>query len=165
MALIKSQKNKLKNKKNFKVKNKEKEKRYNHNVLGYRFSRRNICPLLDTEKRIAIIYDHIIHRLNIKQLIKDYQVNYSTIRHILAQYLLYGRTEVRKFKTLKRPRSSKRTQHLAEKTLNLSKKRLGSSNGSRSSRSKGSKGDMEASGGSKNTQKSTGSANNKHSLD
>ena len=31
-------------------------------------------------------------------MIRDHEVNYSTIRHILAQYYLFGRTEGRKFK-------------------------------------------------------------------
>ena len=31
-------------------------------------------------------------------MIRDHDVNYSTIRHILAQYYLFGRAEGRKFK-------------------------------------------------------------------
>ena len=31
-------------------------------------------------------------------MVQEHAVNYSTIRHILAQYYLFGRTEARKYK-------------------------------------------------------------------
>ena len=72
--------------------------RYCQNVLGYKESRKHSSPHIRTAVRIAVIYDHLVHRKPIKQMIQEYGVNYSTIRHILAQYYLFGRVQVRQFK-------------------------------------------------------------------
>lgn len=48
--------------------------------------------------RIAIIFDHAVHRKIVKRIIRDHGINYSTLRHILIQYYLFGRTDVRKFR-------------------------------------------------------------------
>lgn len=39
-----------------------------------------------------------MHRKGVRDMISEYNVNYSTIKHILAQYYLFGRIEGRKFK-------------------------------------------------------------------
>ena len=49
-------------------------------------------------KRIAFIYDHLIHRKKFNELIDEYKINYSTMRHVLAQYYIFGRTNIRKYK-------------------------------------------------------------------
>ena len=64
--------------------NKQVVARYSRNVLGYKDKRSNKCPQVDVAKRITIIYDHLTHKKTIRMMIKDHDVNYSTIRHILA---------------------------------------------------------------------------------
>ena len=71
---------------------------YSQNVLGYRAQRSERFKLVDSSKRMAILFDNMYHRKSVKDLIKEHHVNYSTVRHILAQYYLFGRTEGRKFK-------------------------------------------------------------------
>ena len=39
----------------------------------------------------------MFHKKTIRELIHDHKVNYSTVRHVLAQYYLFGRTEARRF--------------------------------------------------------------------
>ena len=56
------------------------------------------CQLIDKSKRIHILYDHLYHRKSLRELIRDHSINYSSLRHILAQYFLFGRIEARKFK-------------------------------------------------------------------
>ena len=36
-----------------------------------------------------------------KQIIQDHAINYSTLRHVLIQYYLFGRTDIRKFRPSK----------------------------------------------------------------
>ena len=57
--------------------------------------------MIDMVKRVAIIYDHAIHKKPVKQIIQDHNLNYSTVRHILLQYFLFGRTDIRKFRQVK----------------------------------------------------------------
>lgn len=57
--------------------------------------------MIDTPKRVAIIFDHLIHKKSARQIIQDHGTNYSTVRHILMQYYLFGRTDVRKFRAAK----------------------------------------------------------------
>ena len=40
-----------------------------------------------------------MHRKLVRDMVKEYGVNYSTIWHIIAQYYLFGRVQGRKFKS------------------------------------------------------------------
>ena len=71
---------------------------YGLKVLGYRAERTLKNTPVDKNKRINILYDHLQHKKSIRDLIRDHAINYSTLRHILAQYYLFGKTEARKFK-------------------------------------------------------------------
>ena len=62
-------------------------------MLGYRSQRSRNRQLIGTAKRVAIIYDHAIHGKGIREMILEYEVNYSTIRHILMLYYLFGRVD------------------------------------------------------------------------
>ena len=55
---------------------------------------------MDTALRIAIIYDCVVHGIGIMDLVKKHQINYCTVRHILLQYQLSGKTDIRKYKLL-----------------------------------------------------------------
>ena len=55
-------------------------------MLGYRQERSRNRLSVTTAKRVAIIYDHVVHAKGIRQMILEYGVNYSTIRHILMLY-------------------------------------------------------------------------------
>ena len=39
---------------------------YRHSVLGYRKSRRSNLSMIDMVKRVAIIYDHAVHKKPVK---------------------------------------------------------------------------------------------------
>lgn len=39
--------------------------------------------------------------MNVYELVQKYNSNYSTIRHIIVQYNLYGKTDKRNFKLMK----------------------------------------------------------------
>ena len=65
---------------------------------GNRLERAIAKVQVTTSKRIEVIYAHLIHEKSVRQIIKDCHVNYSTVRHILLQYYLYGRVDVRKFR-------------------------------------------------------------------
>ena len=67
-------------------------------MLGYKKERQTNNVKVDQAARVAVIYDHSIHKKSVKQIIKDHGVNYSTVRHILLQYYLFGRTDIRKFR-------------------------------------------------------------------
>ena len=67
-------------------------------MLGYRNARNSNVPWVDTALRVANVYDHVVHRKGVRQIIRDRATNYSTIRHILLQYYLFGRTDTRKFR-------------------------------------------------------------------
>ena len=41
--------------------NKVAQAQYNQNVLGYRSERSRHRLLIDTKKRVSIIYDHVVH--------------------------------------------------------------------------------------------------------
>ena len=43
--------------------------KYNQKVLGYRDKRTQVRQLIDTSKRVNIIYDHVVHRKDIRQMI------------------------------------------------------------------------------------------------
>ena len=75
--------------------------KYSKNVLGYKLDRDGKSKLVCLKKRLNILYDHLIHHKSIRELIREHSVNYSTLRHILAQYYLFGRIEGRKFKSTK----------------------------------------------------------------
>lgn len=49
---------------------------------------------------MAIIFDSIIHKKTILELVRIHGQNYSTIRHLLLQYHLCGKTDMRKFKQI-----------------------------------------------------------------
>ena len=66
--------------------------------MSHRRTKTAKLTLIDTTKRVAIIYDHLILKKSVKQIIDEYDVNYSTVRHILMQYYLFGRTDIRKFR-------------------------------------------------------------------
>lgn len=72
--------------------------RYNRSVLRYRENRLQSRQSLSAATRVAIIYDNLIHKKQILELIGKYSMNYSTIRHLLLQYYLCGKTDMRKFK-------------------------------------------------------------------
>ena len=74
------------------------QKKYRTQVLGYRKERSTQFQKVDTALRIAVIFEHAVHRKPVKQIIRDHQVNYSTLRHILIQFYLFGRVDVRKFR-------------------------------------------------------------------
>ena len=89
---------------------------YRQSVLGYRKARKSNLSMIDSAKRIAIIYDHAVHKKPVKQIIKDHLLNYSTVRHILLQYSLYGRTDIRKFRQqldAKKPEEAEPEAHMA----------------------------------------------------
>ena len=44
-------------------------------------------------ERIAIIYDHVVHKKPLIDMLHQYKVNYSTLRYILTAYYLFGRVE------------------------------------------------------------------------
>ena len=55
---------------------------------------------MDSALRTAIIYDNVVHGIGIMNLVKKHHINYSTIRHILLQYQVSGKTDIRKYKLL-----------------------------------------------------------------
>lgn len=67
-------------------------------MLGYRKERCTQFQKVNTALRIAIIFEHAVHAKPVKKIIKDHQVNYSTLRHILIQFYLFGRVDVRKYR-------------------------------------------------------------------
>ena len=71
---------------------------YNQTILGYKYQKNSNGSRMDSAKRISILYDYAVHKMNIRQLISKHQVNYSSMRHVLALYCLFGRVEARKFK-------------------------------------------------------------------
>jgi len=64
--------------------NKQMANNYSQKVLGYRTERSKQFKLIDSSKRMAILYDHVYHNKTVRDLIKEHETNYSTIRHILA---------------------------------------------------------------------------------
>ena len=67
--------------------------------------------MISTTKRISIIYDSVVHCSTIIELTRKYGYNYSTIRHIILQYHLSGKIDIRKFKLcVSDVQSSKTTQ-------------------------------------------------------
>lgn len=74
------------------------QKKYRLAKLGYKKCRSGVFSIVDTAKRVAVIFDHTIHKKPVKKIITDHAINYSTLRHILIQYYLFGRTDVRKYK-------------------------------------------------------------------
>lgn len=77
------------------------QKQYRQSKLGYGTERNATATKVDTAKRVAIIFDHTVHRKTVKQIIRDHAINYSTLRHVLIQYYLFGRTDIRKFRLSK----------------------------------------------------------------
>ena len=47
---------------------------------------------------MAIIYDNLVHGKSVLQLIQEYGMNYSTIKHVLLQYHKHGKTDIRKYR-------------------------------------------------------------------
>ena len=74
------------------------QRQYRTQFLGYKKQRGADFKKVDQDMRIAIIFDHAVHRKIVKRIIRDHGINYSTLRHILIQYYLFGRTDVRKFR-------------------------------------------------------------------
>lgn len=77
------------------------QKQYRQAKLGYGNARPATAAKVDTAKRVAIIFDHSVHKKTVKQIIRDHAINYSTLRHVLIQYYLFGRTDIRKFRPSK----------------------------------------------------------------
>ena len=69
---------------------------YNRRILGYRNKRNESRVCYTKEVRLSILYDHFVHKKSVRDLIHDYGINYSSIKHILLQYIKYGKTDVRK---------------------------------------------------------------------
>ena len=92
-----SQKIKMKPKR---VRNPVTTKLYNRSKLGYREQRSESRMNISKEQRIQIIYDSVVHKKSVLQLVQEYSINYCTIRHLLLQYHLCGKTSMRKFKQI-----------------------------------------------------------------
>ena len=60
--------------------------------------RGHVCAPIDAAKRISIIYNFKVHGMTIKDLATLHGLNYCTIRHIVAQYEMFGRTNQRRFR-------------------------------------------------------------------
>ena len=71
---------------------------YQRTTLGYREERRSVCPHIDGQARISLLFDFKVHKMSIKQLVPKYHMNYLTIRHILAQYYMFGLVQQRKYR-------------------------------------------------------------------
>ena len=71
---------------------------YNWNVLGYQKYRQEQRQSMSTATRISIIYDSVVHQMTLIEMIAKYQYNYSTLRHLILQFHLNGKTDLRKYK-------------------------------------------------------------------
>ena len=71
---------------------------YKQRILGCRSQRLHGRHTIASEVRIAIIYDSLVHSMNMIELVQKHRINYSSIRHILLQYGQSGKTDVRKYK-------------------------------------------------------------------
>ena len=59
--------------------------------------RHDIYRKISHAERISIIYDHLIHRVPLKHIRDQADVNYNSVRHIIHSYKKTGRTNKKNF--------------------------------------------------------------------
>ena len=80
--------------------NMETAAKYSQAILSYRERRSESRVSFQTQTRVALIYDNLVHGKSVLELIQEYGINYSTIKHVLTQYYKHGKTDIRKYRPI-----------------------------------------------------------------